>query len=132
MQMEASMHQALERSEFLLHYQPKVDLANGAICGIEALLRWAHPEKGLVSPAEFIPVLEETVHHSRGRMGHARSVPPDRAWQQAGLKVPPVAVNLSARSSSKRTWRPAFATSSGSRRRSLAIAVRDYRVAVDE
>jgi EAL domain-containing protein (putative c-di-GMP-specific phosphodiesterase class I) len=98
MQMEASMRQALERGEFVLHYQPKVDLATGAICGVEALLRWAHPEKGLVYPAEFVPVLEETglivavgewvIREACGQIG---------AWQQAGLKVPSVAVNLSAR-----------------------------------
>jgi diguanylate cyclase (GGDEF)-like protein/PAS domain S-box-containing protein len=98
MQMEASMRQALERSEFVLHYQPKVDLASGSICGVEALLRWAHPEKGLISPAEFVPVLEETglivpvgewvIREACAQIG---------AWQQAGLKVPSVAVNLSAR-----------------------------------
>ena len=98
MQMEASMRQALERSEFLLHYQPKVDLASGAICGIEALLRWAHPEKGLVSPAEFIPVLEETgLIIPVGEWVTREACRQIGAWQQAGLKVPPVAVNLSAR-----------------------------------
>jgi diguanylate cyclase (GGDEF)-like protein/PAS domain S-box-containing protein len=97
-QMEASMRRALERSEFVLHYQPKLDLANGAICGIEALLRWAHPEKGLISPAEFIPVLEETgLIVPVGEWVTREACRQIRAWQQAGVKVPPVAVNLSAR-----------------------------------
>jgi diguanylate cyclase (GGDEF)-like protein/PAS domain S-box-containing protein len=98
MQMEASMRRALERGEFVLHYQPKVDLANGAICGMEALLRWAHPEKGLVSPAEFIPVLEETgLIVPVGEWVTREACRQIVAWQQAGLKVPHVAVNLSAR-----------------------------------
>jgi diguanylate cyclase (GGDEF)-like protein/PAS domain S-box-containing protein len=98
MHMEASMRRALERGEFLLHYQPKVDLASGAICGIEALLRWAQPEKGLVSPAEFIPVLEDTgLIIPVGEWVAREACRQIAAWQQAGLQAPPVAVNLSAR-----------------------------------
>src|SRR5258708_1773524 len=59
MQVEAALRRGLERREFLLHYQPKVDLQSGVICGFEALLRWQHPERGMVSPVEFIPVLED-------------------------------------------------------------------------
>lgn len=98
MQMEAAMRRALERSEFVLHYQPKVDLATGTISGIEALLRWAHPETGLVMPAEFIPVLEETgLIIPVGEWVTREACRQIGAWQQAGLKVPPIAVNLSAR-----------------------------------
>ena len=98
MRMEASMREALERGEFLLHYQPKVEIASGAICGIEALLRWAHPERGLVSPADFIPVLEETgLIIPVGDWVTREACRQIRAWQQTGLKVLPVAVNLSAR-----------------------------------
>jgi diguanylate cyclase (GGDEF)-like protein/PAS domain S-box-containing protein len=98
MQMEASMRRALERGEFLLHYQPKVDLASGAICGMEALLRWAHPKKGLVSPAEFVPVLEETgLIVPAGEWVTREACRQIAAWQQAGLEAPHVAVNLSAR-----------------------------------
>jgi diguanylate cyclase (GGDEF)-like protein/PAS domain S-box-containing protein len=98
MHMEASMRRALERGEFLLHYQPKVDLASGAICGIEALLRWVQPEKGLVSPAEFIPVLEDTgLIVPVGEWVTREACRQIASWQQAGLEVPPVAVNLSAR-----------------------------------
>ena len=97
-QMEAAMRAALEHNEFLLHYQPKVDIATGAIRGIEALLRWAHPDRGLVSPAEFIPVLEETgLIVPVGEWAIREACQQIKAWQHSGLKVPPVAVNLSAR-----------------------------------
>ena len=98
MRMEASMRQALERNEFVLHYQPKVDLENGAICGIEALLRWAHPEMGLIAPAEFVPVLEETgLIIPVGEWVTREACRQIAAWQRAGLKALPVAVNLSMR-----------------------------------
>ena len=97
-QMETAMRLALERHEFVLHYQPKVELASGAIYGIEALLRWAHPQRGLVSPAEFIPVLEDTgLIVPVGEWVTREACRQIRAWQDSGLKVPPVAVNLSAR-----------------------------------
>jgi diguanylate cyclase (GGDEF)-like protein/PAS domain S-box-containing protein len=60
LQLEADLHRALERSEFLLYYQPIVDLQSGQIIGAEALLRWRHPERGLLSPADFIPLAEES------------------------------------------------------------------------
>lgn len=60
MQLESDLHAALERQEFLLHYQPIICLKTGAIAGFEALARWQHPEKGFISPGEFIPVAEET------------------------------------------------------------------------
>jgi len=59
-QMEAALRRAIERREFRLYYQPKVDLRSGGICGAEALLRWQHPERGTIAPEEFIPVLEDT------------------------------------------------------------------------
>jgi EAL domain-containing protein (putative c-di-GMP-specific phosphodiesterase class I) len=58
--LETALHKAVVNHEFVLHYQPKVELKTGLICGLEALIRWQRPGNGLVSPAEFIPVLEET------------------------------------------------------------------------
>src|SRR5258706_6824046 len=58
--MESSLRRAIERNECLLHYQPKLDLRTGAIAGVEALIRWKHPDWGMVSPAQFIPLAEET------------------------------------------------------------------------
>ncbi len=95
--LESSLRRALEREEFVLHYQPQVDLASGAVIGIEALLRWQSPEQGLRPPAEFLPVLEETgliepvgewVLWSACRQG--------RAWRDAGLPPLRLALNLSA------------------------------------
>ncbi len=98
MQVEAALRRALERREFLLHYQPKVDLENGAICGFEALLRWQHPERGMVSPVEFIPVLEDAgLIVPVGEWVMREVCRQIQAWKSSGLSVPPVAVNLSAR-----------------------------------
>ena len=58
--LESRLRRALEHGEFVIYYQPKVSLADGAVVGVEALLRWFHPDFGLVPPAEFIPLAEET------------------------------------------------------------------------
>jgi diguanylate cyclase (GGDEF)-like protein len=97
-QMEAALRRALERQEFRLAFQPKAHLTTGRICGFEALLRWQHPEKGVVPPAEFIPVLEDTgLIVPVGEWVLRSACAQIRAWQKSGLKVPPVSVNLSAR-----------------------------------
>jgi diguanylate cyclase (GGDEF)-like protein/PAS domain S-box-containing protein len=98
MQVEAALRRGLERREFLLHYQPKVNLENGVICGFEALLRWQHPERGMVSPVEFIPVLEDAgLIVPVGEWVMREVCRQIQAWKSSGLSVPPVAVNLSAR-----------------------------------
>ncbi|MGQ0653970.1 MAG: putative bifunctional diguanylate cyclase/phosphodiesterase, partial [Betaproteobacteria bacterium] len=90
-QLVTELHRALERNEFLLHYQPKVSLSTGTIEGVEALLRWAHPERGLVSPAAFIPALEETgLIIPVGQWVTNEACRQVRAWQQGGLKARPV------------------------------------------
>ena len=97
-QMEAAMRRAIERGEFLLYYQPKVDLKSRFICGFEALLRWQHPEKGLVLPGEFVSVLEEAgLIVPVGEWVLREVCMQVQAWQRGGLAVKPVTVNLSAR-----------------------------------
>ncbi|MFA5976054.1 MAG: EAL domain-containing protein [Elusimicrobiota bacterium] len=96
--LENSLRKAIERSEFLLHYQPQVNMQTNAIVGMEALLRWQHPDLGLVYPAEFIPLAEETglivpMGECVIRMACAQA----KAWQVDGLPPLTVAVNLSAR-----------------------------------
>jgi diguanylate cyclase (GGDEF)-like protein len=96
--LERDLRRALDREEFLLHYQPQVDLRTGHIAGAEALLRWRHPDRGLVSPAEFIPVLEDTgdivkVGEWVMRTAYAQA----KTWEEVGLAPLRMAVNLSAR-----------------------------------
>jgi diguanylate cyclase (GGDEF)-like protein/PAS domain S-box-containing protein len=98
LRLENDLHRALERREFELHFQPRVSVASGLACGIEALIRWRHPGRGLVLPEHFIPVAEDTglivpigewVINEACRQG--------TAWSAAGLPKLPVAVNLSPR-----------------------------------
>jgi diguanylate cyclase (GGDEF)-like protein len=97
-QLGSELRRALEREEFALVYQPKYDLATGEICAAEALLRWRQPERGMVSPAEFVPILEETgLILTVGEWVIRRACEDLKAWQAARLRVVPVAVNLSAR-----------------------------------
>jgi len=95
--IENKLHRALERNEFLLHYQPKVSLLDGRITGAEALLRWNDPDRGLVSPASFIPILEETgMIVDVGRWVLERALADFRMLRDSGLDPPRVAVNISA------------------------------------
>ena len=94
--MQTELHRALEREEFVLHYQPKVDLTSGKIIGMEALLRWQSPERGLVVPGIFIPLLEETgLILPVGAWVLDTACQQVQAWQQAGLSAARIAVNLS-------------------------------------
>ena len=98
LRLNTDLRRALERREFLLHYQPKVELATGSMIGMEALLRWQHPERGMVSPMEFIPALEESgLILAVGDWVVAEACRQMRDWSHAGLEPAPVAVNLSAR-----------------------------------
>ena len=96
--MEAELHHALKRGEFLLHYQPKVDLRTGKVVGVEALIRWQHGEKGLIPPDKFIPLAEETgLILPIGAWAMKTACGQNQAWQDAGLPHISIAVNLSAR-----------------------------------
>ncbi|NRF67004.1 EAL domain-containing protein [Aquincola sp. S2] len=98
LQLQMELRGALERREFLLHYQPKVDLASGRISGFEALLRWQHPVRGLVPPLQFISILEDTGLIIPVGEWVVRTVCEQLAhWQAVGITPRPVAINLSAR-----------------------------------
>jgi EAL domain-containing protein (putative c-di-GMP-specific phosphodiesterase class I) len=94
--LENQLRQALERQEFVLHYQPKVDVATGVVAGAEALLRWYDPRTGIVPPARFIPVLEETgLIFDVGRWVLQQAVQDYLRWIQTGLQPLRIAVNVS-------------------------------------
>jgi len=96
--LESSLRRALERDEFMLYYQPQISLQSGNITGVEALLRWQHPDRGIVSPAEFIPLLEEIgLIVPVGEWVLRTACVQNRAWIRAGLPPLRVAANLSAR-----------------------------------
>jgi diguanylate cyclase (GGDEF)-like protein len=98
LQLEMALRGALARGEFALHYQPRIDAGTREVTGFEALLRWNHSEYGLLSPAEFIPILEETdLIVEVGEWVLDSVCAQVRAWQERGFTARPVAVNLSAR-----------------------------------
>ncbi len=96
--LEASLQRAHKNGEFELHYQPRVDTDGRRVIGVEALLRWNHPESGLVLPARFIPTLEETGQIVQvGEWVLRAACRQNRAWQDAGLAPMRVSVNVSTR-----------------------------------
>jgi len=98
LQLNTDLRHALERREFRLHYQPKVNLATGEMIGMEALLRWQHAERGMVPPLEFIPALEDSgLIVAVGDWVVEEACRQLHEWSRAGLQLAPVAVNLSAR-----------------------------------
>jgi diguanylate cyclase (GGDEF)-like protein/PAS domain S-box-containing protein len=95
--IESELRRALKNQEFLLHYQPKVNLNTGDITGVEALIRWQQPERGLVSPLEFVPIAEDCgLIVPIGRWVMREACRQARAWQDAGLRHLRMAVNVSA------------------------------------
>jgi diguanylate cyclase (GGDEF)-like protein/PAS domain S-box-containing protein len=95
--METSLRRAVDNGELLLYYQPQVNLHSGEIIGAEALIRWQHPEMGLVSPAKFIPLAEETgLIFPIGEWVMRTACAQIKAWHDMGVMTPTVAVNLSA------------------------------------
>ena len=98
MQLVSNIKKALRQNEFELHYQPKVELSNGRTSGLEALIRWHHPEQGDLLPAEFIPVAEQMgLMKELTEWVMATALKQNRDWRGTGICTP-VAVNVSARS----------------------------------
>jgi diguanylate cyclase (GGDEF)-like protein len=94
--LENQLRQALDRGEFVLHYQPKVNLRSGKLTSAEALIRWNDPRTGLVPPGRFIPILEETgLIYEVGRWALRKAVEDYLRWRVMGLTAVPVAVNVS-------------------------------------
>jgi diguanylate cyclase (GGDEF)-like protein/PAS domain S-box-containing protein len=95
--LENRLRQALEKNEFVLYYQPKIELETRRICGAEALIRWQSPELGLVPPMKFIPLMEETgLILDVGTWALGKAVADHLHWTKLGLPAPRVAVNVSA------------------------------------
>ena len=98
LRLETELRRAVAHQQFSLHYQPKVDMESGQITGVEALLRWTHPELGSVPPAQFIPLAEETgLIVPIGRWVMREACAQNMAWQRHGLRPVSMAVNLSPR-----------------------------------
>ena len=96
--LETALRHALDRNQFALHYQPKVDMITGQITGVEALLRWTHPELGILPPLQFIPLAEETgLIVPIGRWVLKEACAQNMHWQRRGLRPISMAVNLSPR-----------------------------------
>ncbi len=94
--MENQLRQALEKNEFVLHYQPKISLESGKLTGAEALIRWNDPRTGLVPPGQFISVLEETgLIYDVGRWALRNALETHLGWRKKGLPAPRIAVNVS-------------------------------------
>jgi EAL domain-containing protein (putative c-di-GMP-specific phosphodiesterase class I) len=95
--LENRLRKAVEQQQFVLHYQPKVDLRSSLITGLEALIRWNDPEKGLIPPVQFIPLLEETgLIREVGRWAMEEAIRVHRDWRARGLHPPRIAVNMSS------------------------------------
>ncbi|HTO55963.1 MAG TPA: EAL domain-containing protein [Myxococcota bacterium] len=98
MQLEVMLRDALERNEFSLYYQPQVDVAKGELVGCEALIRWIHPERGLIPPADFIPLAESNgLIEAIGEWVLRTACAQKKAWERAGLGSFPISVNVSRR-----------------------------------
>jgi diguanylate cyclase (GGDEF)-like protein/PAS domain S-box-containing protein len=129
LQTEASLRRGIASGELELFYQPRVRLADGRFSGMEALVRWRDPQRGLVSPAEFIPVAEETgLIRELGDWVLAEACRQLRAWQDAGLTVGPIAVNVSAR----QLEQPGFADQVAARLRQYHLCPDDLELEVTE
>ncbi len=95
-QMEAALRRALDENRFRMHYQPKIDIVSGRVTGVEALIRWEHPELGLVSPDRFIPLAEETgLIIAIGKWTLNEVCARSKAWEEMGIPPMIMSINLS-------------------------------------
>jgi EAL domain-containing protein (putative c-di-GMP-specific phosphodiesterase class I) len=102
LELESDLHNALRQNEFILHYQPQIEVASRKIIGVEALIRWRHPRRGLVPPLEFIPLAEERgLIVAIGEWVLRSACEQASAWQRAGLGKITVAVNMASPSFSQ-------------------------------
>ncbi len=98
LELENGLRKAIEHNQLILHYQPQIHLETRRIIGVEALIRWQHPKYGMISPAEFIPLAEETgLIVPIGKWVLQEACKQNKAWQNAGFKSMAIAVNVSAR-----------------------------------
>jgi diguanylate cyclase len=98
LEVETQLKQALQRGEFVLHYQPQIEIASGRIVGVEALVRWQHPVRGLVPPMQFIPLAEESgLIEPIGEWVLRTACAQAAAWQHSGLPALRMGINVSAR-----------------------------------
>lgn len=112
--LEIKLRDGLDKDEFVLHYQPKIDTRTGRLFGVEALLRWNSPDLGLVPPAKFIPLMEETgIIVEAGRWALRRAIADRAQWTAAGLPAPRIAINVSTAELRKQDFVDVFARSLG-------------------
>ncbi|MFT6914687.1 MAG: diguanylate cyclase (GGDEF)-like protein/PAS domain S-box-containing protein [Motiliproteus sp.] len=98
MTLEIDLHEAIEQQQFVLHYQPQLEVSSGLLIGLEALIRWNHPSRGLLTPGQFIDIAEQSgLIVAIGNWVLAEACRQNKAWQRQGLCHIPVAINLSAR-----------------------------------
>jgi diguanylate cyclase (GGDEF)-like protein len=103
--LQKELRTAILRSEFVIHYQPQVDLRTGRVFAVEALVRWAHPTLGLLSPLDFVPMAEETgLILPIGEWALRTACRQNKAWQDAGLAHINICVNVSARQFKEKNW----------------------------
>jgi len=113
MTIESGLRRAIERGEFVLHYQPRLDLRQSRITGMEALLRWRHPLLGMVAPARFIPIAEEIgLIEGIGKWALSAAAAQAGSWTDLGKPPLRVSVNVSARQLNSPRWSPTSGRSS--------------------
>jgi len=112
--LEIKLRDGIEKEQFVLHYQPKVDTRTGRLIGVEALMRWQSPELGLVPPAQFIPLMEETgLIVEAGRWALRRAIFDRRRWTDDGVRAPRIAINVSTVELRKQDFVDVFAQTLG-------------------